>query len=99
MKLSVLMPAYNEAATLEQALDAVLATPQDKEVILVDDGSTDGTRDIARRLGAREGVRVLLHDRNQGKGAAVRTALAAARGDEVVIQACAMEYDPADYRS
>src|SRR5258708_31281550 len=91
------MPAYNEAATLEQAHDAVLATPQEKEVTLVDDGSTDGTRDIARRLGAREGVGVLLHDRNQGKGAAVRTALAAAGGDVVVIQDCDMEYDPADY--
>jgi dolichol-phosphate hexosyltransferase len=98
MKLSVLMPAYNEAATVESALAAVLATPQPKEVILVDDGSTDGTREIITRLGQEhKDVRVIIHDYNQGKGAAVRTALAAATGDVVVIQDCDLEYDPNDY--
>ena len=97
MKLSVLMPAYNEVATLERVLDAVQATPQEKEIILVDDGSTDGTRELVRRLGEREGVLALLHDRNQGKGAAVRTALAVATGDVVLIQDCDLEYDPNDY--
>jgi dolichol-phosphate hexosyltransferase len=98
LKLSVLMPAFNEAATLERALKAVLATPQEKEVVLVDDGSTDGSREIARRLGDQHPeVRAIFHDVNQGKGAAVRTALAAASGDVVIIQDCDMEYDPRDY--
>ena len=100
MKLSVLMPAYNEAATFERALDAVLATPQEKEVIVVDDGSTDGTRELIRRAGEeREVVRALFHERNGGKGAAIRTALRAATGDVVLIQDCDMEYDPADYEA
>jgi glycosyltransferase involved in cell wall biosynthesis len=97
VKLSVLMPAYNEAATVEAVVETVLATPEDKEVILVDDGSTDGTGDIIRRLAAGGRVRALFHDRNQGKGAAVRTALAAAGGDVVLIQDCDTEYDPKDY--
>jgi len=97
MKLSVLMPAYNEVATLERVLDAVLATPQEKEIILVDDGSSDGTRELITRLGERDGVRAVLHQRNQGKGAAVRTALALASGDVVLIQDCDLEYDPNDY--
>ena len=92
------MPAYNEAATVERALAAVLGTPQEKEVILVDDGSTDGTREIITRLGEEHGdVRVIFHDHNLGKGAAVRTALAAASGDVVLIQDCDLEYDPREY--
>jgi dolichol-phosphate hexosyltransferase len=92
------MPAYNEAATVERALAAVLATPQDKEVILVDDGSTDGTREIIARLGEKhKDVRVIFHNHNQGKGAAVRTAPAAASGDVVLIQDCDLEYDPNEY--
>jgi glycosyltransferase involved in cell wall biosynthesis len=92
------MPAYNEAATVERALAAVLATPQEKEVILVDDGSTDGTREIITRLCEKhKDVRVIFHNHNQGKGAAVRTALAAAGGDVVLIQDCDLEYDPNEY--
>jgi glycosyltransferase involved in cell wall biosynthesis len=92
------MPAYNEAATVERAVAAVLATPQPKEVILVDDGSTDGTRQIIDRLGQQHrDVRVIVHERNQGKGAAVRSALAVATGDVVLIQDCDLEYDPKDY--
>jgi glycosyltransferase involved in cell wall biosynthesis len=97
MKLSVLMPAYNEIHTLERVLDAVLATPQEKEVILVDDGSADGTRELIQQLGRREGVTAILHERNQGKGAAVRTALEKATGDVVIIQDADLEYDPNDY--
>jgi dolichol-phosphate hexosyltransferase len=98
MKLSVLMPAYNEAATVERALEAVLATPQEKEIILVDDGSTDETGEILKKLGEDHGgIHVIVHQRNQGKGAAVRSALAAATGDVVLIQDCDMEYDPNDY--
>ncbi len=100
MKLSVLMPAYNEAATVERALAAVLATPQQKEIILVDDGSTDGTLEIIGRLGEEHPeIKVIVHERNQGKGAAVRTALEAATGDVVLIQDCDLEYDPNDYAS
>jgi dolichol-phosphate hexosyltransferase len=92
------MPAYNEAATVERALAAVLETPHEKEVILVDDGSTDGTREIITRLGEKhKDVRVIFHNHNQGKGAAVRTALAAASGDVVLIQDCDLEYDPNEY--
>jgi len=97
VKLSVLMPAYNEAATVVRVVEAVLATPQEKEIILVDDGSTDGTRALIEELGKRPGVTSMLHDRNQGKGAAVRTALAQASGDVVVIQDCDLEYDPGQY--
>src|SRR6202165_2488945 len=92
------MPAYNEAATVERALAAVLATPHEKQVILVDDGSTDGTQEIISRLSKEhKEVQVIAHDRNRGKGAAVRTALAAATGDIVLIQDCDLEYDPNDY--
>ncbi|MGI8608611.1 MAG: glycosyltransferase family 2 protein [Candidatus Dormibacteria bacterium] len=97
MKLSVLMPAYNEVRTIERAVDAVLATPHDKEIIVVDDGSTDGTRLLIEKLAQKPGVRALFHDVNQGKGAAVRTALAQARGDVVLIQDCDLEYDPSQY--
>jgi glycosyltransferase involved in cell wall biosynthesis len=99
MKLSVLMPAYNEVATIETIVDAVLATSEEKEVILVDDGSTDGTREIIERLRSRPHVHAIFHQRNQGKGAAVRTALKAATGDVVLIQDCDLEYDPGQYRS
>src|ERR1700682_1685850 len=92
------MPAYNEAATVERALAAVLATPHEKQVILVDDGSTDGTQEIISRLSKEhKEVQVIAHDRNRGKGPAVRTALAAATGDIVLIQDCDLEYDPNDY--
>jgi glycosyltransferase involved in cell wall biosynthesis len=99
MKLSVLMPAYNEAATIEEVLTRVLATPFEKEVILVDDGSTDGTRQLVERLAASREVKALFHEHNRGKGAAVRTALAEATGDIVLIQDCDLEYDPRDYPS
>jgi glycosyltransferase involved in cell wall biosynthesis len=97
MKLSVLMPAYNEAGTIEEVVDRVLATPHDKEVIVVDDGSTDGTREIIQRLASQRDIHALFHDRNQGKGAAVRTALEAASGDVVVTQDCDLEYNPSEY--
>jgi glycosyltransferase involved in cell wall biosynthesis len=97
LRLSVIMPAYNEAATIERVVEVVLATPQPKEVLIVDDGSTDGTREIIKRFEGRPGVRTFFHARNQGKGAAVRTALSEAGGDVVLIQDCDLEYDPNQY--
>jgi glycosyltransferase involved in cell wall biosynthesis len=98
-QLSVLIPVYNEIATLAKVLAQVRAVPIDKEIIVVDDGSTDGTRDLLRAEAARGDprLRVLFHERNQGKSAAVRTAIAAARGQISLVQDADLEYDPAEY--
>ena len=96
--LSVLMPAYNEAATIRDVVAAVLAAPFRKELVVVDDGSTDGTGAVLQAIAAAEpSVRVLRHERNLGKGAALRTAFAAARGDVWLIQDADREYSPEDY--
>jgi len=100
VRLSVVMPVYNEAARIEQAVTQVLAAPVDDEIELlaVDDGSTDGTAAVLERLAAEESrIRLLRHERNQGKGAALQTGFAAAAGDVVLIQDADLEYDPADY--
>ncbi len=94
--LSILMPVYNEHATLQACLDLVLKSPYPSEIIIVDDGSTDGTRQILAGLKNTK-VRVIMHDHNQGKGAAVRTALSHAKSDYVLIQDADLEYDPEDY--
>ena len=95
--LSVVMPCFNEAETIEHCVHAVLASPYCGELIIVDDGSTDGTRDVLAGF-TDERVRVLLQDRNQGKGAALRRGFDAARLDFVVVQDADLEYDPADYQ-
>ncbi|MFP5239920.1 MAG: glycosyltransferase family 2 protein [Acidobacteriota bacterium] len=95
--LSVVIPVYNEKATIREILDLVLAQPSVDEVVLVDDFSTDGTRDILRSLEGMEKVKVLFHPHNRGKGAALRTGFAAATKDIVLIQDADLEYDPADY--
>ena len=97
MKLSVLMPVYNEAGTIDAILDLVTREPTEKEVLVVDDGSTDGTREKLAAWDGRQGVRVLLHPRNLGKGRAVRTAMDAAQGEILIIQDADLEYDPAEY--
>ena len=98
MKLSVIMPVYNERATLRQVVDRVLAVPLDMELICVDDGSQDGSREILQELSASHPqIRVLLHSKNIGKGAALRRGIAEATGDFLIIQDADLEYDPAEY--
>ncbi|MBM4337237.1 MAG: glycosyltransferase family 2 protein [Deltaproteobacteria bacterium] len=94
LSLSIVIPVYNERRTLDELLDRVSALAVRKEIILVDDGSTDGSRERLAELAGRPGVRVLFHERNQGKGAAIRTGIAAATMDLVVIQDADLEYDP-----
>jgi len=96
MRVSFLVPAYNEAATIETLLDAVWALELEKQIVVVDDGSTDATGDIVERW--REGRKevVLVSQQNRGKGAAVRAAIPHADGDISVIQDADLEYDPAD---
>ncbi len=98
MKLSVLIPVYNERNTIREIVQRVLATDIPYEVIIVDDGSTDGTREVLAELDhSNERIRVFFHEQNQGKGAAVRTALSYATGDVVLIQDADLEYDPRHY--
>jgi glycosyltransferase involved in cell wall biosynthesis len=97
LTLSVVIPAYNEARTIVDVIRRVQAAPFHTEIIIVDDFSTDGTRELLRQTESAGGVRVLFHERNQGKGAAIRTGIAAATGDVVVIQDADLEYDPKDY--
>lgn len=113
MKLSVIMPVYNEVETISEIVRRVRAVPLrvpvgygpdngvviefEREILIVDDGSTDGTRETLHALQREPGVVVLLHEHNQGKGAAVRTALQRASGDVMLIQDADLEYDPRDY--
>ena len=100
MKLSVVVPVYNERATIERIVAAIRAVPLpglDREIVIVDDYSTDGTREILGRLGQEPGILVIHHERNQGKGAALRTGFAQATGDIVVVQDADLEYDPVEY--
>jgi glycosyltransferase involved in cell wall biosynthesis len=100
MKLSIIVPVYNEKRTILQVLDRIENTPYEKEIVVIDDFSTDGTRQILQEIEAKKkipSVRVLYHAVNQGKGAALRTGTAAASGDIVIIQDADLEYDPTDY--
>jgi glycosyltransferase involved in cell wall biosynthesis len=97
MKLSVIIPVYNEDESITEILRRVQATKLVNEIVVVDDGSGDGTRDILQTLDGKNGVKVILHEQNQGKGAAVRTGLTAVKGDILLIQDADLEYDPRDY--
>lgn len=98
MKLSIVMPVYNEKPTIEEILRRVEEVGLANEIVVVDDGSNDGTRELLHELaGAHPLVRLILHETNQGKGAAVRTGIQAASGDLVLIQDADLEYDPRDY--
>ncbi|MDX6414642.1 MAG: hypothetical protein QOH23_2052 [Gaiellaceae bacterium] len=96
MRVSFLVPAYNEAATIVELLDLVAALDLQKQIVVVDDGSTDGTGDLVERWGAGRDDLVLVRQRNQGKGSAVRAAIPHADGEVCVIQDADLEYDPAD---
>ena len=97
MVVSIVIPVFNEMRTLEQVIKRVQAVPVEKEIILVDDYSNDGSRELVQSLGKQPNVQAVLHDYNQGKGAALRSGFAAASGDVVLIQDADLEYDPNDY--
>jgi glycosyltransferase involved in cell wall biosynthesis len=96
-QLSVLIPVYNEEKTVQQLLHRVMAAPYRKQIIVVDDGSTDGTLARLELFRNTRGVEILIHHKNRGKGAAIRTALEHARGRFTIIQDADLEYDPRDY--
>ena len=96
MNLTVIIPVYNENKTIAEILRRVKAVGVATEILIIDDGSTDGTRDFLKTLENDPQIRVILHDRNQGKGAAVRTGIHAATGDWLIIQDADLEYDPRD---
>ncbi len=97
MKLTVIVPVYNENKTVRHLLEVIQSVPVSKEIIIVDDGSTDGTREMLKESPQTPEIRMIYHDKNRGKGSAVRTGIRAALGDVIIIQDADLEYDPMDY--
>ena len=95
--ISVIIPVYNEVTTIKEIVKRVQSVDLAKEIIIVDDASTDGTREALNELKEGEGITVLFHESNQGKGAALRTACKEVKGDIVIIQDADLEYDPQEY--
>ncbi len=96
-KLSIVIPVYNEVGTIEEILNRVGAVRQEKEIVVVDDASTDGTSEWLRKMPQNDHVTVLFHTNNMGKGAALRTGFHHVSGDIVIVQDADLEYDPNDY--
>lgn len=94
--LTVVVPVYNEVHTVARVVDSVLALPVEKQVVIVDDGSSDGTQQVLQRYRNRTGIEVLIHEQNQGKGAALQNGFRLAKGDIVIVQDADLEYDPRD---
>ena len=97
MNISVIIPVYNEVKNIKEIIKRVQATKLATEIVIVDDGSQDGTRDILKTMDGKKKIRVILHEKNQGKGAAVVTGMKTAKGDIILIQDADLEYDPRDY--
>lgn len=97
MKITAIIPAYNEVNTIHEIIRRVKATNLIDEIIVVDDGSNDGTREVLLGIAESESIRVILHEQNQGKGAAVRTGIQNASNEVMIIQDADLEYDPRDY--
>ena len=97
MKLSVIMPVYNEERTIQEIVKRVLEVPLEKELVIVDDCSNDRTSELLKVYVNKAEIKVLRHEKNQGKGAAIRTGIQAATGDMIIIQDADLEYDPAEY--
>ena len=97
MKVSIIIPVYNEQDTILEVYAAVHKIELNKEIVIIDDGSTDGTRNLLARLADNENTKVIFHERNMGKGAALRTGFNNITGDVVIVQDADLEYDPADY--
>lgn len=99
VNVSVIIPSFNEAKTLQELVKRVQAENIASEILIVDDGSTDGTREILKSFDGKEPIHIILHEFNQGKGAAVRTGIQHAKGDVIIIQDADLEYNPREYRN